>query len=73
MLRIIRLRKGAEASAIVYSIIETAKENGLRPFHYLSYLFEQLPKLERVTEETLDSLLPWSKAIPSECRLSTKA
>jgi hypothetical protein len=33
--------RGARASAIVYSVIETAKENGLNPFHYLSYLFEK--------------------------------
>uniref|UniRef100_UPI002FBDB12E IS66 family transposase n=1 Tax=Sporolactobacillus sp. KGMB 08714 TaxID=3064704 RepID=UPI002FBDB12E len=65
--------KGAKASAIVYSVIETAKENGLRPFQYLSYLFEQLPNLEQVTEEAMDSLLPWSKTLPPECRLTTEA
>lgn len=36
---------GATASAAIYSVIETAKENGLHPFKYLMYLFEQLPKL----------------------------
>jgi len=36
--------KGATASAIIYSIIETAKANGLSPFHYLTYVFEKLPK-----------------------------
>ena len=35
--------RGARASAIIYSIVETAKENGLNPFNYLSYLFEKLP------------------------------
>ena len=31
---------GARASAVIYSIVETAKENGLNPFIYLNYLFE---------------------------------
>jgi transposase len=38
--------RGAKASAIIYSIIESAKENGLNPFPYLSYLFEQLPNVD---------------------------
>lgn len=37
--------RGAKASATIYSVIETAKENGLNPFKYLQYLFEQLPQL----------------------------
>ncbi|VAW59560.1 Mobile element protein [hydrothermal vent metagenome] len=50
--------KGAQASAILYSIIETAKANGLIPFDYLKHLFEQLPnKLEDI-----DYLLPWNMA-----------
>ena len=38
--------KGAKSSAIVYSIVETAKENGLNPFSYLNYLFEELPNMD---------------------------
>jgi hypothetical protein len=38
--------KGAKASAIVYSIIETAKANNLNPFYYLTYLFEKLPNID---------------------------
>lgn len=37
--------RGAKASATIYSFIETAKGNGLNPFKYLQYLFEQLPQL----------------------------
>ena len=40
--------KGARASAIIYSIIETAKENLLKPYEYLIYLFENYPMLIRV-------------------------
>lgn len=36
--------RGAKASAAIYSVMETAKENGLNPFQYLQYLFEQLPQ-----------------------------
>ena len=48
--------KGAEASAVLYSLIETAKANGLIPFDYLNYLFEQLPK----KPDDIDYLLPWN-------------
>lgn len=64
--------RGAEASATIYSIIETAKENGLNPFHYLTYLFEQLPNLDKPTEEALDALIPWSSGIPGNCKMPSK-
>lgn len=64
--------RGAKSSATIYSIIETAKENGLIPFHYLIYLFEQLPNLEEQTEDTLDKLLPWSASIPEICKMPSK-
>jgi hypothetical protein len=64
--------KGATASAIVYSVIETAKANGLNPFFYLTYLFEKLPNIDTGNMEQLDELLPWSKAIPDECKIPNK-
>jgi transposase len=57
--------KGAQASSVIYSIIETAKENLLKPFEYLKYLFESLPN---ATGSTLASLLPWSPTLPESCR-----
>ena len=45
---------GANASAILYSLIETAKANGLTPFNYLIYLLEELPK----QPEELEYLMP---------------
>lgn len=39
--------KGARASAGIYSLIETAKANGLEPYCYLKYLFERLPTICR--------------------------
>jgi transposase len=62
--------RGAKASSIIYSVIETAKENGLNPFKYLIYLFEQLPQLpDPNNPETLDKLLPWSVSLPLTCRV----
>ncbi len=49
--------KGAQASATLYSIIETAKANGLVPFDYLNTLFTELPK--RKPEDDISDLLPW--------------
>jgi transposase len=48
--------RGAAASAFLYSLIETAKANGLKPYAYLRYLFDQLPLAK--TEEDYRSLLP---------------
>ena len=48
--------KGVQASANLYSLIETAKANGLEPYAYLRYLFTELPKAETV--EAIEALLP---------------
>jgi len=48
--------QGARASALIYSLIETAKSNGLEPYWYLKYLFERLP--EAMTEDDFRVLLP---------------
>ncbi|MBI5039395.1 MAG: transposase domain-containing protein [Nitrospirae bacterium] len=48
--------RGAEASATIYSLIETAKANGLEPYRYLRYLFERLPRAE--SEADYKALLP---------------
>jgi transposase len=60
--------KGADASAVIYSLIETAKENDLNPFPYLQYLFEQLPNVDIQDPEILKKYLPWSKDLPQICR-----
>ena len=48
--------RGAHASGTMFSLIHTAKENGLNPYWYLNYLFTKLPEVE--TEEDLRKLLP---------------
>ena len=61
--------KGAKASAAVYSIIETAKANGLNPFQYLRYLFEHLPNADiQRHPEHLDDVLPWNETIQQNCK-----
>jgi transposase len=60
---------GAESSSMYYSIVETARENGLIPFQYIKYLLERLPSAK--TSE-LESLLPWSESLPSICRAPVK-
>ena len=64
--------KGAKASAIVYSIVETAKENQLNPLNYLTFVFEQLPLIDLSDKEALDQLLPWSKTLPADCHVPNK-
>ncbi len=66
---IISTKKGAHSSAILYSIAETARANGLKPFEYCQYLLEQiLEHDEDPPEEYLDDLMPWSDKIPEHCR-----
>lgn len=63
---------GAAASAIIYSIVETAKANHLSPFHYLEYLFEKLPNIDISDPNQIDELLPWSDSIPDSCKVPSK-
>jgi hypothetical protein len=48
---------GAKASANLYSLIQTAKANGLEPYAYLRRLFQELPKADSVG--AIEALLPW--------------
>ena len=61
--------KGAQASAVIYSIVETAKANYLKPYEYLKHLLTEVPKhMEDTDLAFLDDLLPWSDEIPDDCR-----
>lgn len=59
--------KGARASAIIYSVVETAIANGLHPYYYLRYLLEKLPNIDLTDIDALDRLLPWSTSLPVYC------
>lgn len=57
--------KGARASAVYYSLIESAKVNGLEPYAYLSHVLKKLPYADTV--EQLEVLLPWAVKESGEC------
>ena len=66
--------RGAEASAGMYSIVVTAKANGLNPRKYVQWLLEELPNSEDPGDPAyLDSLMPWSESVPAEIRLKPRA
>lgn len=63
---------GASASALVYSISETAKLNNLHPYNYFKHILTELPKhcdeKGNIDPADLDYLMPWSDNLPEECR-----
>ena len=61
--------KGASASAAVYSLIETAKANGLNVYEYLHHLLLYVPDTDWQNHpEYLDDLMPWSPTVQEECK-----
>lgn len=61
--------KGASASAAVYSIIESAKANGLNPYKYLQFIFGELPGVQFGQHpEFLEDYLPWSPEVQEACQ-----
>lgn len=61
--------KGADSSAVIYSIVESAKANGLNIYEYLKYLLEQRPS-KTMSEEDLEKLAPWNEDIVKRFSLS---
>ena len=60
---------GAKSSAIIYSIVETAKANNLKPFDYVQHLLEEIPKhMDDRDCSFLENLLPWSEKLPAGIR-----
>jgi len=55
--------RGAGASAAIYSIVETAKANGLRPFPYLKFLLENLSR-----GVPAEACLPWDDPVQALCK-----
>ncbi len=61
--------KGADASAVVYSIVETAKANNLNVYTYLNYLLLYMPDMDyRNYPEVMEDMMPWSVRVQHECR-----
>lgn len=62
--------EGAVASALIFSIINTATANNLDAYKYLEYIFRQLPNLDFIPDDpALDEYLPWSEKVQLECRI----
>ena len=56
--------KGAQATAIVYTMVETAKANGLDPFGYLNLFLNEIRYLGKTPPNAvLENFLPWSAQI----------
>ncbi|GAA0055551.1 hypothetical protein ScKU66_19700 [Streptococcus canis] len=59
----------AKATAIVMSLLETAKRHGLNSEKYMSYLLDHLPNEETLAKrEVLEAYLPWSKEVQTNCQ-----
>ena len=56
---------GAQASALVYSMVEMAKANGVNVYHYLTYLLEKMPS-DRMSDEELELRAPWNENVKTE-------
>ena len=64
---------GAKASAMLYSLVETAKANGLYPYKYFEMLLTVIPKhMDDKDQKFLDTLLPWAPLVQEECRSMLK-
>lgn len=66
--------KGAKQSSIMYSVIQSAKENGLKVEPYLTFVFDTLSELpqEEWDEETLKSLMPHGRDLPNRLFIKGK-
>jgi hypothetical protein len=61
---------GAQSSAVIFSLIETAKENGLDPYRYLTWVLKTAPTLDMKDCDQVEKLLPINA--PEECRAGKK-
>ena len=56
--------RGAQSSAVLYCIVEAAKENDLLPFEYLNYLLVQVRRIDVADKVAIERILPWSDEVP---------
>lgn len=62
--------RGAQGSVIIYSLVETAKENRLDPFKYLVHVLSTAKKIDLSQKDSVDLLLP--ENAPAECSVNFK-
>ena len=60
---------GATATANAYSLVETAKANGLDVKKYLQYILKILPLAEgNLTNEYIEKIMPWNSEVRDKCQ-----
>lgn len=63
--------RGAEASAVIYSITETARANHLNVYYYIKHLLTNIPQMidenGNIDQSELEKIMPWSKILPTDC------
>jgi transposase len=58
---------GARTSAVYYSLVVTARENGLNPYEYLTWILTNMPNLGKPGyARSIEDLLPWSETLPKK-------
>lgn len=63
----------AQASAVIYSLVETAKANNIRVYDYLELLLTELPKhVDDKDNSFIQDLLPWSDNVQQKCQAPPK-
>jgi hypothetical protein len=60
--------RGAKSSAVIFSLIQTARENGLNAFDYLTHVFRFAPNNDIKDPDILQQLMPWDSVCQSYCR-----
>ena len=66
--------KGARASAVIYSLVETAKANNLRTYEYLELLLTEIPNhLDDKNFDYFENLMPWSDYVKERCHTLKKS
>lgn len=60
---------GTKVFAFYFTLIETAKLNGLTPYLYLKYVLAHLPNIPLVSDDAIDFLLLWCDSDKSICKV----
>lgn len=63
---------GAKASGAAYSIIESAKMNGLKPYDYIEYILTKMTE-DKLEEDLFEEIMPWSEKLPKSLYKDKKA
>jgi len=66
--------RGATASAMIYSVVTTARNNNLKPYNYLVYILKEMPNTDFINHpELIGKFVPWSTELPADCYKQDRA